>query len=63
MIITIIFLPLLGAIVSGFLGFTIGKRGAQVITVSSIFISMLLSYRMFFLVGFEHNNYFLNFMP
>jgi NADH-ubiquinone oxidoreductase chain 5 len=54
MYITIIILPLLGSIISGFFGRKIGVKGAQFITCSSIIITMLLSILVFFEVGFNN---------
>jgi NADH-ubiquinone oxidoreductase chain 5 len=54
MYITIIFLPLLASIMSGFLGRKLGVTGSQFITCSSILISTLLSIFIFFEVGFNN---------
>jgi len=59
MLLSIIILPLLGAIISGFLGFFVGNRGSKIITVTFTLISTLLSYRLFYLVGFERNVHYL----
>ncbi len=54
----ILFLPLLGSIISGFFGKTIGDRLSQLITCILVSISALLSLFIFFKVvssGYEHN--------
>jgi NADH-ubiquinone oxidoreductase chain 5 len=53
MYLTLIFLPLIGSIVSGFLGRKIGTTGSQLITCSSIFITTIISVLTFFEVGFN----------
>jgi NADH-ubiquinone oxidoreductase chain 5 len=53
MYLTIIILPLLGSLVSGFFGRKIGVKGAQVITCTSIIITTLLAIITFFEVGFN----------
>lgn len=40
MYLSIIFLPLLGSIVSGFFGRKVGVRGAQLITCSSVIVTI-----------------------
>ena len=54
MYLTIIILPLLGSIVSGFFGRKIGVKGAQFITCSSIIITTILAIVVFFEVGFNN---------
>jgi NADH-ubiquinone oxidoreductase chain 5 len=54
MYLTIIILPLLGSIVSGFFGRKIGVKGAQFITCSSIIITTILAIIVFFEVGFNN---------
>ena len=54
----ILFLPLLGSIISGFFGKTIGDKLSQLITCILVSISALLSLFIFFKVvssGYEHN--------
>ncbi len=54
----ILFLPLIGSIISGFFGKTIGDRLSQLITCILVSISALLSLFIFFKVvssGYEHN--------
>ncbi len=51
---TIIILPLLGSIASGFFGRKIGVKGAQFITCNSIIITTLLAILVFFEVGFNN---------
>jgi NADH-ubiquinone oxidoreductase chain 5 len=53
MYLTIIILPLIGSIVSGFMGRKVGVRGAQFITCSSIIITTILAITVFFEVGFN----------
>ena len=47
----IIFLPLLGSIVSGFFGRKVGVSGAQFITCFSVIVTTLLAVIAFFEVG------------
>jgi NADH-ubiquinone oxidoreductase chain 5 len=54
MYLSIIILPLLGSIVSGFFGRKVGVRGAQIITCTSIIITTLLAIITFFEVGFNN---------
>jgi len=54
MYLSIIILPLLGSIVSGFFGRKVGVRGAQIITCTSIVITTLLAIITFFEVGFNN---------
>ena len=51
MYLTIIILPLLGSIISGFAGRKIGVKGSQIITCLCILITMLLSINVFMEVG------------
>jgi NADH-ubiquinone oxidoreductase chain 5 len=55
MYLTIIILPLLGAIISGFFGRKIGVTGSQIITCSSIIITTFLAIIIFFEVGLNNN--------
>jgi NADH-ubiquinone oxidoreductase chain 5 len=54
MYLVLIFLPLLGSIVSGFFGRKIGISGSQLITSSSVIITTLLAILVFFEVGFNN---------
>jgi NADH-ubiquinone oxidoreductase chain 5 len=54
MYLSIIILPLLGSIVSGFFGRKVGVSGAQVITCSSVIITTLLAIVAFFEVGLNN---------
>jgi NADH-ubiquinone oxidoreductase chain 5 len=54
MYLTLIFLPLLGSIVSGFFGRKIGVSGAQLITCSCIVITTILSITAFLEVGMNN---------
>jgi len=48
MYLSIIFLPLLGAITAGLFGRYIGKTGAIIVTTASVFISSLFSFIVFY---------------
>ena len=54
MYLSLIILPLLGCIVSGFFGRKVGVKGAQLITCSSVVITTILSILAFFEVGFNN---------
>jgi NADH-ubiquinone oxidoreductase chain 5 len=54
MYLSIIILPLLGSIVSGFFGRKVGVQGAQIITCSSVITTTLLAVIAFFEVGFNN---------
>jgi NADH-ubiquinone oxidoreductase chain 5 len=54
MYLSIIILPLLGSIVSGFFGRKVGVQGAQWITCSSLIITTILAIIVFFEVGFNN---------
>jgi NADH-ubiquinone oxidoreductase chain 5 len=54
MYLSIIILPLLGSIVSGFFGRKVGVSGAQIITCSSIIVTTILAITTFFEVGFNN---------
>jgi NADH-ubiquinone oxidoreductase chain 5 len=54
MYLTLIILPLLGSIFSGFFGRKIGINGSYLITCSSIIITTVLSILIFFEVGFNN---------
>ena len=54
MYLSIIILPLLGCIVSGFLGRKVGVNGAQLITCSNVVITTILSILAFIEVGFSN---------
>ncbi|MFG1349824.1 NADH-quinone oxidoreductase subunit L [Xanthobacter autotrophicus] len=52
----IVFFPLLGFLVAGLFGRTMGARASEVVTTSLLFIACLLSWIAFFSVGFgEHD--------
>lgn len=51
MYLTILILPILGSIVSGFIGRKIGVTGAHIITCSCLIISAILSIVAFYEVG------------
>lgn len=48
----IVFLPLLGALISGFFGRFIGSRGSELVTSTLMFIVALLSWNVFLKGGF-----------
>ena len=54
MYLTLIILPLLGSIFSGFFGRNIGVKGSHLITCSSIIITTILAILIFFEVGFNN---------
>ncbi len=49
----IVFLPLIAALIAGFAGRAIGDRGAQWVTTLALIASAVLSWIVFFKVGFE----------
>jgi NADH-quinone oxidoreductase subunit L len=53
--VVIVFLPLIGALIAGFFGKTLGNRGAQFVTCSLLVASALLSVLVFFDVGLHGN--------
>ena len=55
MYLLIIFLPLIGSIISGFLGSKIGPMGAMLVSSSSLFISCICSYIIFFDVALSQS--------
>jgi len=54
MYLTIIILPLLGSIISGFFGRKIGIKGSHIITCGSLIITTILAILTFFEVGFNN---------
>ncbi len=54
MYLTLIFLPILGSIISGFFGRKVGTTGAQLITSIFMFITTFLALIIFFEVGFNN---------
>jgi len=54
MFLSIIILPLLGSIVSGFFGRKVGVSGAQLITCLSVITTTILAILAFFEVGFNN---------
>jgi len=54
MYLAIIVLPLLGSIISGFLGRKVGVTGAQIITCSSVIVTTLLAIISFIEVGLNN---------
>ena len=55
MYLTIIMLPLLGSIISGFVGRKVGVSGAQLITCVSVLITTILCILAFIEVGLNSN--------
>jgi NADH-ubiquinone oxidoreductase chain 5 len=53
MYLTVIILPLIGSIVSGFFGRKVGIKGAQLITCLSIVTTTIIAILLFFEVGFN----------
>nr|YP_667834.1 NADH dehydrogenase subunit 5 [Verticillium dahliae]ABC60431.1 NADH dehydrogenase subunit 5 [Verticillium dahliae] len=60
MYLSIIVLPLLGSIISGFFGRKVGISGARFLTSSSIIITTLMAIIAFFEVGFNNSPVFLH---
>jgi NADH-ubiquinone oxidoreductase chain 5 len=54
MYLTLIILPLLGSIVSGFFGRKVGITGSHIITCGSVITTTLLAIVAFFEVGFNN---------
>jgi NADH-ubiquinone oxidoreductase chain 5 len=54
MYLTLIILPLLGSIVSGFFGRKVGISGSHIITCGSVITTTLLAIIAFFEVGFNN---------
>jgi len=54
MYLSLIILPLLGSIVSGFFGRKVGVKGAQLITCSCVIITTVLSILCFIEVGLNN---------
>jgi NADH-ubiquinone oxidoreductase chain 5 len=54
MYLSVIILPLLGSIVSGFFGRKVGVQGAQWITCISLILTTILAVVIFFEVGFNN---------
>jgi len=54
MYLTLIILPLLSSIISGFFGRKIGVNGAQLITCSSVIITTMLAIVAFYEVGLNN---------
>jgi NADH-ubiquinone oxidoreductase chain 5 len=55
MYLSIITLPLLGSIVSGFFGRKVGVSGAQLVTCLNVITTTVLAIIAFFEVGFNNN--------
>ena len=61
MYLLLVFLPLIGAITAGLFGRYIGTKGAQIITTSCLFVSMILSWYSFAEVGVCGNIVYVDF--
>ena len=61
MFLNLVFLPLLGSIVSGFFGRKVGINGAEWITSFSVIITTVLAVLLFFEIGFNNISVSLNF--
>ena len=55
MYLSIIFLPLIGAITAGLFGRYIGKQGAIILTTTLVFLSSLFSFIVFYEVVLSHS--------
>ena len=62
MYLSIIILPLLGSIVSGFFGRKVGVTGSRIISCLSIIATTILAIISFFEVGFNNNPVSINFI-
>ncbi len=49
----IVFLPLLGAIIAGFLGRLIGARASEIMTTAFLMIAAALSWMVFITIGMQ----------
>jgi NADH-ubiquinone oxidoreductase chain 5 len=56
----ILTLPLLGSLITGFLGRFLGRYGAGIFSISCVFVSMLLSFVALFEVGLMGSPCYLN---
>jgi NADH-ubiquinone oxidoreductase chain 5 len=54
MYLALIFLPLLGSIISGFFGRKVGISGSQIITCFCVILTTILAILTFFEVGFNN---------
>ena len=50
----IVFLPAIGCLIAGLFGRVIGARGSELVTTSLLIVSCVLSWVVFWRVGFEH---------
>jgi NADH-quinone oxidoreductase subunit L len=55
MYLTIIFLPLLGSLIVGFLGSLVGRKGSVIITTFSVALSSIFSLLAFYEVAICHS--------
>jgi NADH-ubiquinone oxidoreductase chain 5 len=54
MLLSLIVIPLLGSIISGFFGRKVGVTGAELITISCVTVTTILSILLFFEIGFNN---------
>ena len=53
---TLVFAPLIGAIIAGFFGRRTGDRAAMAVSTGLLFLSALLSWKVMFDIGFGHSS-------
>lgn len=63
MLLLILYLPLIGAIVSGFFGYLIGRAGSFLVSTLSLLISFFFSLFLLFDVFFYYNVYYISLGP
>jgi NADH:ubiquinone oxidoreductase subunit 5 (subunit L)/multisubunit Na+/H+ antiporter MnhA subunit len=63
MYLTLVFLPLLGSISTGFFSRKIGAQGASIISVSCLFFTCFLSFCAFYEVALAGSPVYINLMP
>ena len=63
MYLSIIFLPLIGAIIAGLFGRFVGQKGAQLITVCCVALSSIFSFIAFYEVGLLKNTCYITLAP
>jgi NADH-ubiquinone oxidoreductase chain 5 len=60
MYLSIVILPLLGSMVSGFFGRKVGVSGAQLVTCLNVIITTILALIAFIEVGFNNSSVFIS---
>ena len=63
MYLSLVFLPLLGSIASGFFGFILGGHGAAIISTGLLGLTFICSLTAFYEVALCGNTCFVNFLP